>query len=102
MPAPVVEEAVPVVTDDLYAMPDAPTTDVEAVPLDVPPAFEDDVMPSADDSVEIEKLAPPEGETVEAEGAHTDADTRDALQGILDRLSDDAPPEPEDEILPPE
>lgn len=102
MPAPVVEEAVPVVTDDLYAMPEAPTTDVEAVPLDVPPAFEDEVMPPADDSVEIEKLAPPEGETVETEGAHTDADTRDALQGILDRLSDDAPTTPEDEILPPE
>ena len=97
MPPPVDVDAIPVIMDDLYAMPDAPMTDVEAVPLDVPAAFEDDVMPPADDSVEFEKLAPPEAENTDA-----GVETRDTLQGILDRL-DDSPAAPEeDEILPQE
>lgn len=112
-PAPVVGD-IPAVIDDLQAMPEVPATDVEAVPLDVPPAYEEDMMSPADDSVEIEKLPPPPQPEVELEAEPeaqqdimpetadpaAETDTRDALQGILDRL-DDAPPA-EDEILPPE
>lgn len=98
MPPPVVEDTMPVVTDDLYAMPDVPATDVESVPLDVPPAFEDDVMPPAEGSIETEKLSPPDAPQTED---MPPTDTRDTLQGILDRL-DDAPTMSEDEILPAE
>jgi len=88
---PPVVEGTPVITDAPYATPDMPETGVEAVPLNAPPSFEDNMMmPPADDRVEVEELASPQ----------QGADTRDTLQGILDRL-DDAPPA-EDEILPPE
>lgn len=102
MPPPVAEE-MPVVTDDLYTMPDVPATGVESVPLDAPPALEDEFMPPADDSVEVEGLSPPETEADarEPDNTDTEADTRDALQGILNRL-EDAPAAAEDEILPPE
>ncbi|HEX2753038.1 MAG TPA: AsmA-like C-terminal region-containing protein, partial [Alphaproteobacteria bacterium] len=94
MPPPVAEE-MPVVTDDLYIMPDVPATGVESVPLDAPPTFEEDVMLPADDSVEIEKLSPPDMPQTD-----TGVETRDTLKGILDRLEETPPAE--DEILPPE
>jgi len=91
----------PVITDDLHAMPGMSVTDVEAVPLGLPPAYEDDILPPVDDIVEMERLPPPPtSETWEETGPETPPDTRDALQGILDRL--DGTPPAEDEILPPE
>jgi len=105
-PPPVVED-MPVITEELHAMPDVPATDVEAEPLDnMPPVDEDDILPPADDSVEVERLPPPE--LPQEEVPETDADTRDALQGILDRLNDTPPGETvegeaaEEDILPPE
>jgi hypothetical protein len=69
---------------------------VESVPLDAPPTFEEDVMLPADDSVEIEKLSPPDMPQTD-----TGVETRDTLKGILDRL-EETPPPSESEILPPE
>lgn len=81
MPPPV-QETIPVDMIDIAAperapddMPDAIMGDVEAEPLDAPAGITDDT-------------------------AHEAPDTRDALQGILDRLEEAPPVLPEAEILP--